>query len=151
MSSYQDGKTFIVGDGESLISFTATDDITSYLAYVLTSTSLSTTCPTFKLTQISTTAVPLSKLVNRQLNIEGSRKSFNQLAAVLKTKAPSLTIEYQPIDVAYKAWTEKHDFLSFIRATWAEGQGLVAKNPAETDNGLYPDWHPKSVETFISV
>ncbi|KAI0056345.1 NAD-P-binding protein [Artomyces pyxidatus] len=123
------GKAEVGGDGNSPISFTSRPDAARYVVYALTQ-------------------LPVSTLEYKIFEIEGERKSFNEVFKAYEAKTG------KKVDVAYKSIRELQaavaanpaDFVSTLHIGWAS-EGL---NGPQLDNELYPDWHPKPVIDYLT-
>jgi uncharacterized protein YbjT (DUF2867 family) len=118
-------KASVVGDGNNELSWTSRRDIGEFVGKALTT-------------------VPLEKLSNATLRIEGSRCTFNDLFS----KA-GYQISYESVQDAYKRWETTGEVLAWLKAQVGEGWALVSPDKSKLDNGLVPDWKPKHVAEFL--
>jgi len=127
----KDNKVTITGDGKAPISFTGLQDVARWVSHV-------------------TTTVPLRDLSNKVLPIEGSRHNWNEIIAFYnKSSNTSLEVTHEPFEDALKVWEATHDFGAFLKAKWANGEGLVESNSTPAGNKLWKEWNPKDLSAFF--
>ena len=74
--------------------------------------------------------------------------SLHDVVSLQEKKAGSrIQINYESIEAADERG-KKGDFMAYIKARWAEGQGTVGPKE-QLSNGLYPGWNPKKVAEFV--
>ncbi|KZT25477.1 NAD-P-binding protein [Neolentinus lepideus HHB14362 ss-1] len=122
------GKITISGEGKSPVSWTTRRDIGRFVAHAVTSFST-------------------DQLFFKELPIEGSRKSLNDLAEGYITKTgKKIQVSHLPRSTLEDALKENpNNFLAWLQLAWDTGDALVAKTPEQTANKLWPEWNPTPV------
>ncbi|KAI0049524.1 NAD-P-binding protein [Auriscalpium vulgare] len=124
------GKLAIGGDGNQNMSWTARADVARFLGYALTQ-------------------LPVQRLRNQELRLEGDLKSFNQIFSEYEGKTgKKLEVTHLSIDeLNARIQANPKDIAAMLLKSFALGGGLVGT----PDNDLYPQWNPTPVLTFTSV
>jgi len=124
-------KAVIYGTGETPNSWTTIPDVARYAVHALTQ-------------------LPPSQLQNRVFNIEGDRKTFNEIISLYIAKHPGeFQITYKPVEVL-EEMVKKSEGKDFFHALMIEyATGAVAHDPAKLDNKEYPAWNPKKVAEIL--
>jgi len=124
-------KAVIYGTGAEPNSWTMIPDVARYAVHVLTH-------------------LPPAQLQNRVFNIEGDRKSFNEIVQLYIAKHPGeFQVTYKPVAVL-EEMVKKSEGKDFFHALMIEyATGRVAHNPAKMDNDEYPEWNPKKVADLL--
>ncbi|KZO94711.1 NAD(P)-binding protein [Calocera viscosa TUFC12733] len=120
-------KVVIYGDGQTPNSWTTIPDVARFAVYVLTHLSP-------------------SQLQNREFNIEGDRKTFNEVVQLYIAKHPGeFQVTYKPVNVL-EEMVKKSEGKDFFHALMIEyATGRVAHDPTKLDNKEFPGWNPKQV------
>ncbi|KAI0066750.1 NAD-P-binding protein [Artomyces pyxidatus] len=118
------GKVSVGGDGNALISFTARADVARFVVCALTK-------------------LPVERLENQAIRIEGDRQSFNQIFKAYEQRSGHrLEVAYRTVPELQAALrANPKDMGSQMHLSWASGEAIVGT----PDNNLYPDWNPKKV------
>ncbi|KZO94723.1 NAD(P)-binding protein [Calocera viscosa TUFC12733] len=124
-------KATIYGTGATPNSWTTIPDVARYAVYVLTH-------------------LPPSRLQNRVFNIEGDRKTFNEIVQLYVAKHPGeFQVSYKPVE-ALEEMVTKSEGKDFFHALMIEySTGRVAHDPAKLDNKEFPNWNPKKVVDIL--
>jgi len=96
------------------------------------------------------THLPPSELQNRIFDIEGDRKTFNEIVRLYIEKHPGeFQVTYKPVEVLEEMVkdSEGKEFYHALMIEYATGR--VAQDPAKLDNKEYPEWSPKKVADLL--
>ncbi|CAE6395838.1 unnamed protein product [Rhizoctonia solani] len=126
--TFADKKITIWGEGNSKVSWTTMKSVADWLANVLKS-------------------VPISQLQNRDISIEGSSSTLNELVELWEQKHnEKLQVERRPLkEVEDRIAADPNDILAILLHGFEAGYGDVGGK----DNELYPGWKPDSVESVL--
>ncbi|CAE6505180.1 unnamed protein product [Rhizoctonia solani] len=126
--SFAEKKVTIWGEGNTKITWTTVRSVANWLANVLKS-------------------VPVEQLQNKELQIQGSVHTLNQVVKLWEEKHnDKLQVEYRPLkEVEDRVAADANDFLAILISGFAAGYANFDRN----DNALYPAWNPDSVESVL--
>ncbi|KAG8716077.1 hypothetical protein FRC11_009702 [Ceratobasidium sp. 423] len=126
--SFADKKVTIWGEGNTKITWTTVRSVADWLANVLKS-------------------VPISQLQNKELQIQGSAHTLNEVVKLWEQKHnDKLQVEYRPLkEVEDRIAADSNDFLAVLIKGFDAGYAYFDRN----DNKLYPGWNPDPVENVL--
>ncbi|KAF8608914.1 NAD(P)-binding protein [Ceratobasidium sp. AG-I] len=118
----------IYGSGDEKASWTSMADVARFVAYILAN-------------------VPLSKLENQDLCLQGDDKTFNQFIKIWEEKHnQKLKVTYKPLEeLDERVASNAGDISAAITRELFSGRAHFKK----VANGLYPDWNPRGVGAAI--
>ncbi|CAE6412323.1 unnamed protein product [Rhizoctonia solani] len=121
-------KVTIWGEGNTKISWTTVKSLADWLANVLKS-------------------VPVSQLQNKDISIEGSVTTLNELVGLWERKHnDKLQVERRPLkELEDRIAADPNDFLAILLQGFDAGNAYVGGK----DNKLYPRWNPDPVESIL--
>lgn len=126
--SFAEKKVIIWGEGNTKITWTTVRSVADWLANVLKS-------------------VPISQYQNRDLQIQGSAHTLNEVVKLWEQKHNAkLQVEYRPLkEIEDRIDADPNDFLAILIQGFDAGNAHFVRN----DNALYRDWNPDTVESVL--
>ncbi|KAL5636550.1 hypothetical protein ACGC1H_000490 [Rhizoctonia solani] len=126
--SSADKKVTIWGEGNTNITWTTVRSVADWLVNVLKS-------------------VPISQLQDKELQIQGSAHTLNQVVKLWEQKHnDKLQVEYRSLkEIEDRIAADPNDFLAILIQGFDAGYAHFDRN----DNALYPGWKPDTVESVL--
>ncbi|CAE6425385.1 unnamed protein product [Rhizoctonia solani] len=126
--SFAEKKVTIWGEGNTKITWTTAHSVADWLVNVLKS-------------------VPVSQLQDKELQIQGSAHTLNQVVKLWEQKHnDKLRVEYRPLkEVEDRIAADPNDFAAILLQGFDAGYAHFDRN----DNALYPGWKPDTVESVL--
>ncbi|EPQ51687.1 NAD P-binding protein [Gloeophyllum trabeum ATCC 11539] len=133
------GKVTMWGDGNKPITWTTREDVARFTEHLLTHT-------------------PAEQLYWKTFNIEGDRKTLNEIAAEYTARTgKKLDITHRPISEQEKIFAESdptsmEGILAFILLNWDNGKLDLSKAPGGLANHLWLEWKPtRAVDALLAA
>ncbi|CCO35326.1 Isoflavone reductase homolog [Rhizoctonia solani AG-1 IB] len=126
--NFAEKKVTIWGDGNANITWTTVHSVGDWLANVLKT-------------------VPISRLENRYLLIQGNVATANEVVKLWEQKHnDKLEVDYRPAkELDDRVNANAEDLFAVLLQDWTSGRGEIGGR----DNEIYPGWKPDTIESVL--